>query len=103
MTSIREALRQLLQRNLKSKVDIHDSDFSYAVHWIKQTREWGVARRHRVYDLVRDIIKSPDFIANEFERKYHIAEIDSKKYSGASLVALEKVLASLANEKSQKE
>lgn len=103
MTSIYEAIRRLLQRNLESEADIHDSEFSYAVHWTKLTREWDVNRRQRVHDLVREVIDSPDFIANEFERRYSIDEIDLKKHSGASLVALEKVLASLAYVKSQKE
>ncbi len=103
MTSLREALRQLLQRKVESTVDIHDVEFSYAVHWTKLTREWNADRRGRMHARVKDIISRPEFIANEFERRYSIMEIDETKYSGASLVALEKVLASFAKEMYQEE
>jgi hypothetical protein len=102
MTSLREALRQLLQRKVESTVDNHDAEFSYAVHWAKLTREWNADRRIRVHARVIEVIRRPDFIPNEFERRYSIIEIDANKYSGASLVALEKVLASFAN-KNQEE
>ncbi len=103
MTSLREALRKILQRKVESKVDIHDAEFSYAVHWTKLSREWNAGRRQRVHACVKDIVSRPDFIANEFERRYSIMEIDETKYSGASLVALEKVLASFAKEIYQEE
>jgi hypothetical protein len=103
MTSLHEALRQLLQRKVESKVDIHDAEFSYAVHWAKLTREWNADRRDHVHKRVKKIISGPDFIANEFERRYSITETDETRYSGASLVALEKVLASFAKEMDQEE
>jgi len=103
MTSLREVLRKLLRREVESGGDIHNAEFSYAVHWAKLTREWNANRRGRVHTLVKDVISRPDFSPNEFERRYSIVEIDETKYSGASLVALEKVLASLADEKNQEE
>lgn len=96
MTSVREILKRLLQRSAAAKADVHNSDFSYAVYWTKVTREWGVDRRRRIHAEVKATINRPGFVANEFERRYFTPEIDAKKHSGASLVALERVLASLA-------
>jgi hypothetical protein len=103
MTSLREALRQLLLRKVDSQENVHDAEFSYAVHWAKLTRGWDADRRKRVHALVKDVIRQPDFVANEFERRYSIMEIGASKYSGASLVALEKVLSSFDNEDKQEE
>ena len=103
MTSIREVLRQLLQRKVESTADAHDSDFSYAVHWTMLAREWGADRRRRIHAVVRDLITRSNFIANEFERMYSVDEIGAEKHSGASLLALERVLSSLTSEKDQEE
>jgi hypothetical protein len=98
MTSIREALKRLLQRNAAAREDVHNSEFSYAVYWTQLTREWDADRRRRVHAVVKAAISKPDFIANEFERRYFTPEIDTNRHSGSSLVALEKVLASLAGD-----
>ena len=103
MTSIREALRQLLQRKAKARADAHDSEFSFAVHWTMLAREWDATRRQRIQSVVRVVTTQPEFIANEFERRYSIDEIGAGKHSGASLVALERVLASFTTEKDQEE
>ncbi|MEJ2550262.1 MAG: hypothetical protein P8Z42_01825 [Anaerolineales bacterium] len=98
MTSIREALKRLLQRNMAAKEDVHDSEFSYAVYWTQLIRGWDADRRRRVHAVVKATINDPDFVPNEFERRYFTPEIDASRHSGASLVALEKVLASFSGE-----
>jgi hypothetical protein len=43
------------------------------------------------------LLKSPEFQANPFDRKYTLDGLDGA-HSGASLMALQKVLTALANE-----
>jgi hypothetical protein len=101
MTSIREAMRRLLHREVQSRADFHDSEFSYAVHWAALAREWDADRRQRVHTVVRELIARQDFVATEFERRYAVDEIGPEKVSGVSLVALDKVLASFPAGKDQ--
>ncbi len=92
---MREVLRRLLQRNAADEADVHNAEFSYAVYWTKVAREWDADRRRRIHAVVKALVDRAEFVANEFERRYFTPEIDAEKHSGASLVALERVLASL--------
>ena len=70
-------------------------DFSYTVYWLKIAREWDADKRRLIADRVRAITLSEDFLNNAFERKYTIEGLDDLAHSGASLVALRKVLEAL--------
>jgi hypothetical protein len=41
---------------------------------------------------VTTLIESPDFLNNAFERKFQVEGLDDLHHSGASLIALKKVL-----------
>jgi hypothetical protein len=90
MTSVREAVRRLRRR--VSRQEAADSAFAYTVYWTKQVRTWDPARRGEVYGSVQQVVSEPDFVPNEFERRYRIQEIDDLAHAGASLVALLAVL-----------
>ncbi|MBI5564803.1 MAG: hypothetical protein HY870_07910 [Chloroflexi bacterium] len=72
-------------------------DYSYTVFWTKQARLWDAAARSDVAACLSNLLKSPEFQANPFDRKYTLDGVEGA-HSGASLIALEKVLAALKNE-----
>ena len=88
MTSIRESLRRLIQRDRERPA----SEFSYAIYWTKVARGWEAAKRSHALEGTERALAGPDFVANEFRRRYHVPEIDETAHSGASLLALRKVL-----------
>jgi rhamnogalacturonyl hydrolase YesR len=69
-------------------------DYSYAVFWMKQARLWDAAKREAVAQQLAELIASTDFNANFYQRTYTLAEVDGA-HSGASLLALQKVLKAL--------
>jgi rhamnogalacturonyl hydrolase YesR len=69
-------------------------DYSYAVFWVKHARLWDAARREAVLHQLAELIASTDFDANYYQRTYTLAEVDDA-HSGASLLALQKVLEAL--------
>jgi hypothetical protein len=72
-------------------------DYSYTVFWTKQALVWDANTRSAVAARLSDLVKSPEFKANPFDRKYTLEGLDDA-HSGASLIALKKVLAALDNE-----
>jgi rhamnogalacturonyl hydrolase YesR len=72
-------------------------DYSYAVFWTKNARLWDAAKREAVAQRLAELIASADFDANFYQRTYTLAEVD-EAHSGASLLALHKVLQALRNE-----
>ena len=72
-------------------------DYSYTVFWTKQARVWDAAARSTVTYNLEVLLKSPEFEANPFDRKYTLDGLDDA-HSGASLVSLQKVLTALNNE-----
>lgn len=93
MSSIREALRRLLQR--QETADEPDPEYSYVIYWTKTARRWEAARRGAALRAAEQLIEHPDFEANPYHRRYQAPEIDDTRHSGASLLALRKVLRSL--------
>ena len=99
-------LRDLLARILRRPPDKPDPkyseltpervDYAYTIFWTKQVRTWDHEQRKAVRGAVAVVIKSPAFSASTFERKYQVSPLGSDEYSGASLLALEKVLAAFA-------
>ena len=88
MTSIREALRRLMQREAERPA----SEFSYAIYWTKVVRGWDAARRLQALEGAERTVTGLGFVSNEFSRRYSVPEIDGSAHSGASLLALRKVL-----------
>jgi hypothetical protein len=72
-------------------------DYSYTVFWTKQARVWDAAIRSAVMLNLETLLKSPEFKANPFDRTYRLDQL-AGAHSGASLRALQKVLAALNNE-----
>ena len=72
-------------------------DYSYSVFWTKHARLWDVAKREAVMQQLAELIASADFDANFYQRTYTLVEVDGA-HSGASLLALQKVLRALRNE-----
>ncbi len=70
-------------------------DFAYTIFWTKMARMWGEEKRKTILARVETMIAAPDFINNAFERKYAIEGLDEVAHSGASLLALKKVLEAL--------
>jgi len=88
MTSIRESLRRLVQRERERSA----SEFSYSIYWTKVVRGWDAARRLEALEGAERILAGAGFVSNEFGRRYRVPEIDGSAHSGASLLALRKVL-----------
>jgi hypothetical protein len=72
-------------------------DYSYTVFWTKNARLWNAATREAVAQHLAELIASADFDANFYRRAYTLAEVEGA-HSGASLLALQKVLAAFRNE-----
>ena len=72
-------------------------DYSYTVFWTKQARLWDKSQREGVAQQLAVLIESPDFDANFFERHYTLKQVEGS-HSGASLLALQKVLRALHDE-----
>lgn len=71
-------------------------DFAYTVYWTKMAVTWDAERRQRIAGRVAALIGSPEFLNNAFERKFQIEDLDDLGHSGASLLALKKVLEAMA-------
>jgi len=72
-------------------------DYSYAVFWLKLARLWDKAQCEAVTQQLAALIGLLDFEANFYQRTYTLAGLDGD-HSGASLLALQKVLNALPGE-----
>ena len=72
-------------------------DYSYTVFWTKNARLWDAAKREIVAQHLAKLVASADFDANFYQRTYTLAEVEGA-HSGASLLALQKVLQALRDE-----
>ena len=110
MTTIREALKrlftqepqltqaQVIDREREQRVSSREPiDYSYAIFWTKIARLWPIDQRSSVAQNLETLINSADFKANPFDRHYTLDGVDNL-HSGASLIALKKVLEALNNE-----
>jgi hypothetical protein len=88
MTTIWESIRRLLS----GERDVDSSRWSYTVYWTKNAIAWDEVRRREVALAVEEIITSPDFEPNRYQRRYQIPVLDTSGHSGLSLLALRKVL-----------
>ncbi len=71
-------------------------DFAYSIFWTKMARAWDDGRRRLMAERVAALVNTPGFTANALERNYRIEDLDTLAHSGASLLALQKVLETLA-------
>lgn len=68
-------------------------DFAYTVFWTKTARLWDIARRRLIAARLNELTASPEFLNNAFSRRYVLEGLDDgSAHSGASLLALQKVL-----------
>lgn len=72
-------------------------DYSYTVFWLKHARLWDPATRSAVAARLSELLKTPDFQSNPYERQYAVDGVEGA-HSGASLMALQKVLTALSDE-----
>jgi hypothetical protein len=91
MTSIRESIRRLLTRSAEPP----RPDYSYTIYWMKEARTWDIEFRQKALRELETLLSQPGFVANDFERRYALSLIDGSRHSGASLLALQKVLKAL--------
>lgn len=68
--------------------------YSYTVFWTKTARLWDATQREAIARQLAEAIASADFDANFYQRTYTLADVDGA-HSGASLLALQKVLEAL--------
>jgi hypothetical protein len=92
-------LRRPLQRRREPSPE-ESTTYAYAVHWTKTARAWPSERRRSVLRAVRAVRERPDFRATLHERLYHLDDVDSAAYAGASLIALERVLQAMESDSS---
>ena len=72
-------------------------DYSYTVYWTKTARLWHIDQRAAIAEKLAALLNSSDFQVNPFDRKYSLQGIEGA-HSGASLIALQKVLLALRDE-----
>jgi hypothetical protein len=110
MTTIREVLRRLftpepkltqsevIDQEREQRVALREPiDYSYTVFWTKTARLWSIDQRSSAAKNIDTLINAADFKANPFDRKYALNGVEGS-HSGASLIALKKVLAAFDNE-----
>ena len=73
-------------------------DFSYTIYWTKQVRQWDAAHRQLIHSALLQTLAQPGFEPNAYARRYTVPGLDEQAHSGASLIALKKVLAAFNNE-----
>ena len=72
-------------------------DYSYSIFWTKNARQWDKQKRDDALQRVNALIQSPEFAANPYQRNYQLEGIEGS-HSGASLIALQKVLEALRDQ-----
>jgi hypothetical protein len=73
-------------------------DFSYTIYWTTQARPWDAPRRAAVHTALLQALAQPGFEPNAYARRYTVPGLDDQAHSGASLIALKKVLAAFSTE-----
>ena len=92
-------MREALRRRFRRAPDLTDrASFSYVVYWAKTARSWTTDHRAAALEAVRALLAAPGFVATVFDRTYRLEEVDASAHSGASLVALQRVLEALQTE-----
>ena len=105
MSLLRKLFRSLKRKSggpaeVTSRPGAPRVEFSYTVYWTNHVRQWDAARRADVQEALMRVLAEPGFEANAYERRYTVPGLDDTAHSGASLVALRKVLAAFNHEPS---
>ena len=95
MTSIREAIRRLLSKNMVANRDAYA--LSFAVYWTRTVHEWTPEQRTQIVADLKGRFVDPEFERDGLHKKYTIKTI-AGAYTGASLTALAGVLAAYGND-----
>lgn len=90
MTSVREAVRRLLGFDRSETLD--PSAFSYTIYWTKEVRTWEAEKRRQVRETLEAEVQKPGFVPDAHARAYSVPQVDDSQHSGASLIALLKVI-----------
>ncbi|HZY45311.1 MAG TPA: hypothetical protein VFF70_11230, partial [Anaerolineae bacterium] len=90
---------QAIDREREQRVSSREPiDYSYTIFWTKTARLWPLNQRSSVAKNLETLINSADFKDNPFDRHYMLDGVEGS-HSGASLIALKKVLEALNNER----
>lgn len=81
--------------------DPRPSDYAYTLYWVRQLQDWDAERKAEIASSVEDVVTESSFRPNEFYRVYSVPGLDDSAHSGASLLALLKVLAAYERTESQ--
>jgi len=73
--------------------DPRPSDYAYTLYWARLVQGWGAERRAQIALSVEAVISSRGFRPNEFYRTYSVPGLDEIAHAGASLLALQQILA----------
>jgi hypothetical protein len=92
MISFQQVLRRILRRPHGPTSKEVSSDFAYKIYWTRRVQDWSAERRRSSQSAVQEMISRPDFVPNEFTRRYELPELDELAHSGSSLMALLSVL-----------
>lgn len=105
--TIGEVLRKITGRTRKSadhesqNSSPRPSEYAYTLYWARQMQDWETDRKAEIASSVEAVVSEPHFRPNEFYRVYSVPGLDDSAHSGASLVALMKVLAAYERTESQ--
>ena len=98
MNPVRNFIRNLFNPRPAKAPNAPRVDFSYTVYWTKHVRQWDTSRRTAVREALERVLARPGFESNAYERRYTVPGLDEQAHSGASLLALRKVLAAFTGE-----
>ncbi len=71
--------------------------YSYSVFWLKTARAWPAQKRQAITAALQRVLGARDFVPTATAKRFTVDGLD-EPYSGASLLALSKVLAALEAE-----
>ena len=93
-------IRAVWQRLLAPRPNLNAPriEFSYTIYWTRQVRGWDAARRAAIMEALGPVLAQPGFEPNAYARRYPVLGLDDLAHSGASLLALKKVLAAFEAE-----
>lgn len=89
MTTIRQALRRLLEK--KPASDRPMVAFSYAVYWTRTVQEWTPELRNQIAVELEKLLSTVEVDLRGQRRNYTLAALPGK-HAGASLQSLRAVL-----------
>lgn len=77
----------------KGETDPRPSEYAYTLYWARLVQDWTPDRRAEMAASVAKVVSNSAFLPNEFYRVYYVPGLDESAHAGASLVALQRILA----------